>query len=223
MKIAKSTHHVSLDIIQSYIAYHEEIHLDNFSLLTDQEVIEKLEDISNVHKQWIFVLAHRDSPDAFHAIEKFQQGVTDDQVLCDWCELAKQEASMYVEDALTWEETDMFIMWWVWGEWQMLRYYTILLPTWDPWDIIQFLTEKKEKNVFEIEEVSRVSSWIVLTILIHIDYSVDEVVMKLIDEVLNEWYILVRGYWCLNTEYPSQEFVNETREYLEGQERKGEL
>lgn len=95
MKIAKNTIPVWLDATREYIAYHSTMDQDQFAYMSEQDIATKLQDPNEDHKKWVFVLAHRDKPLAFHTIDDFQKTLSDNFMI-QWCELAKQEAAMYI-------------------------------------------------------------------------------------------------------------------------------
>jgi len=99
MKTAKSNILIHPDTITDYIQYHNKIDMSEYAHMSEAEIADILLDESKDHKKRIFVLAHRDQPIAFHAIHDYQQGISDPYIQ-QRCELAKQEAAMYIEAVL---------------------------------------------------------------------------------------------------------------------------
>ena len=131
--------------------------------------------------------------------------------------MAKQEAGMWIENELLDEWPEMMLMSWAGWRGNMMRYYITLFITWDTKEIHKLQKELNwhtQKNKFEIESSESIHESLIITMLIHIDYSVDEVVMEIIHTLKEKWYQLMQWYEALNTEYPSEDFIKETKDHL---------
>lgn len=102
----------------------------------------------------------------------------------------------------------------------MLRYY-LTLHLQDPIKTIDDdIMKYRKDDTYEIEEIYHMWLDIVLSVLHAHDISADEVSMWLIDILIARWEKLLRGYGAINTMFPDEDFIKETREYLLEQDQK---
>lgn len=111
-------------------------------------------------------------------------------------------------------------LWWVWSK---LRYYVILYHQnksyLDDW-IVEYIKQCLADPKRILESIDIKQDCLICCVLIHIDYALDDVVMRHIDLINQHWLCVLKGYWAINTEYPSDHFIDSTREHLHKQHRK---
>jgi len=103
------------------------------------------------------------------------------------------------------------------GHWSKLRCYIILYHiNRNPLDSgLQEYCNTCIQNIDRIvESIDTIDDMLIFCILIDIDIALDTIVMQYIDLVNAYGQCVLRWYWAVNTEYPSQDFLNQTRDYL---------
>jgi len=169
-------------------------------------------------------------------LKKYKE-IESDLYVSKWIDSCIQECSLFAWEPCEWIHEDgaddeifgseVWIMTWAGSLWNRLRYYVSIYKK----DKSDFTLSEQNliwKSFFDIsfendsiiEKIDWKNDIWIISLLMPLDISLDDLVMKCIADCNKNWEIVLKWYWAENTKYPTDQRLLECKDFLHDQDEK---